>query len=522
MHIRSLMARAASLFPDRVAVVEAGWSCTYAELGDRVARVAGALTGAGVGAHDRVAIVGHNHAAFLELYFACAHLDAVAVPINVRLHPREMRAILCDAGIAVLAGDVALDEVLATAIEDTSVGTVLWFGPPSIDGRGPALRSGVETLTYRTAVACAPVAPGSGRGGDQLAHLYYTSGTTGAPKGVMLTHRNVCAHAMMTVAELCLAGTDTWAHIAPMFHLADAWATFAITAVGGRHAMLPRFTAEAALALLARERVTVTNLVPTMLNLMVKHESLPRFDLSHMRLVLSGGASIAPAVVRQVDAAFGGQYVQTYGMTETSPFLTMSLLKEEMRAWPEAAQLAMRGKTGRPVLGVDLRVVDGDGRRVRDDEREVGEIQVRGETVTPGYWQQADATAQAFTADGYLRTGDLAVLDSEGFVTIVDRAKDVVITGGEKVYSTEVENALYLHPAVLEAAAFGQADPIWGERVVAAVVLRAGAQADADELVAFCRQRLAGFKVPREIRFRDSLPRTGSGKIAKRFLRDGP
>lgn len=519
MHIRSLLARAARLFPDHVAVVEADWSCTYRELQERVARLAGALRRSGVEANDSVAVLAGNRTAFLELYFACAHADLVLVPINVRLHASEVHGILVDAGVRLLACDVGLAGLAADALAGTEVASVLWLGPPGTAASTNELA--LPQLTYDAALAGAPAVAADGRGGDQLAHLYYTSGTTGSPKGVMLTHRNVCAHAMMAIAELRLTESDKWAHVAPMFHLADAWATFAITAVGGRHVMLPRFDAETALATLARERVTVTNLVPTMLNLMVKHESLPQHDLTHVRLILSGGAPIAPEVVRQVDAAFGGEYVQTYGMTETSPFLTMSLLKDCMRTWPESARLVMRGKTGRPVLGVELRVVSPDGRPVTDDEREVGEIQVRGETVTPGYWRQPEATALAFTADGFLRTGDLAVVDSEGFVTIVDRAKDVVITGGEKVYSTEVEAALYAHPAVLEAATFGVADDIWGERVVAAVVLRPGAHASADDLAGFCRQRLAGFKVPREFRFRRSLPRTGSGKIAKRFLREG-
>lgn len=517
MHIRSLLARAVRLFGAHTAVVEADWSCTYAELSERVARLAGALAALGVRRDDRVAILANNRTEFLELYFACAHLDAVLVPVNVRLHAAEIGAILVDAGVRVLVCETEFARSLAGALPasapSTPVAAVLWLG-----ARGADL--GAAQTDYREALTHPPAPAGDGRGGDQLAHLYFTSGTTGAPKGVMLTHRNVCAHVMMALAELRLSEADTWAHVAPMFHLADAWAIFAVTAVGGKHVMLPRFTPDGALAMLARESVTVTNLVPTMLNLMVKHESLATHDLSRMRMILSGGAPIAPDVVRQVDAAFGGEYVQTYGMTETSPFLTMSLLNDAMRAWPQAQQLVMRSKTGRPVLGIELRVLDEGGVPVVTDERQVGEIQVRGETVTPGYWRQPEATAAAFTVDGFLRTGDLAVVDGEGFVTIVDRAKDVVITGGEKVYGTEVEHVLYAHPAVLEAAVFGAADATWGERVTAAIVLRAGMAASAEDLQALCRARLAGFKVPREIRFRDSLPRTGSGKIAKRFLRE--
>jgi acyl-CoA synthetase (AMP-forming)/AMP-acid ligase II len=353
---------------------------------------------------------------------------------------------------------------------------------------------------------------------DHVAHLYYTSGTTGHPKGVMLTHRNVWTHALAAIAELSLSERDTWAHVAPMFHLADAWATFAITWVGGRHVMLPRFEAREALELIERERVTLTNLVPTMLNLMVKHEDRARFDYSSLRLILSGGAPIAPAVVRAIIETFGCEYVQTYGMTETSPYLTMSLLTEELRRRPAEEQLRYRAKTGRPFLGVELRVLGEGGQAVAPDEQEVGEIQVRGETVTPGYWNRPDATADAFTGDGWLRTGDLAVVDQEGYVTIVDRKKDMINTGGEKVYSTEVEYVLYQHPAVLEAAVFGSPDPVWGEVVTAAVVVRPAMALSEEELVTFCRPRLAAFKLPRQIRFLPELPKTGSGKILKRAL----
>ncbi|TAJ16386.1 MAG: hypothetical protein EPO68_11180, partial [Planctomycetota bacterium] len=353
-----------------------------------------------------------------------------------------------------------------------------------------------------------------------VAHLYYTSGTTGRPKGVMLTHGNVTTHALAAIAELGIASTDTWGHFAPLFHLADAWATFAFTQVGARHVLVPRFEPELALAAIASSRVTITNLVPAMLNLMVRHPRLAEHDLSSMRAILSGGAPIAPEVVRAVSAAFGCEYVQTYGMTETSPYLTLSLLSPKLRALPPDEQLAWRAKTGRPFLTVELEVRGENGAPVPPDGTSVGEICVRGPTVTPGYWRDEEATRAAFDERGFLRTGDLAVLDAEGFVNIVDRKKDMIITGGEKVFSTEVEHVLYAHAAVLEAAVYGVPDATWGERVCAAVALRDGRNASADELIAHCRRELAGYKVPREFRFVDALPRTGSGKITKQPLRD--
>jgi acyl-CoA synthetase (AMP-forming)/AMP-acid ligase II len=291
---------------------------------------------------------------------------------------------------------------------------------------------------------------------------------------------------------------------------------------------LPRFEARAALDLLERERVTITNLVPTMLNLMVKHPdardvpladgSRRTRDWSSLRMLLSGGAPIAPEVVRAVLDTFGCDYVQTYGMTETSPYLTLSLLKEHLKSLAPEEQLAYKCKTGRAFATIELRVVDESGSDVAADEASVGEIWVRGATVTPGYWNRPEETRAAFH-EGWLKTGDLAVIDAEGYVTIVDRKKDMIITGGEKVYSIEVEHALHSHPAVLECAVFGVPSEAWGEEVRAAIVLRAGMCVHDIELIEWCRARLGGFKVPKTIVRLESLPRTSSGKITKRALR---
>jgi len=335
----------------------------------------------------------------------------------------------------------------------------------------------------------------------------------------MLTHRNVCLHAARAAEELSLGADDVWGHIAPMFHLADAWATFAITLVAGRHVMLPTFDAEAALDLVERHRMTISNLVPTMLNLMAKHPRFGDFDLGSLRAILSGGAPIAPALVKQIIESFGCEYVQTYGMTETSPYLTLSLLHEHLKALPFEERIAYQAKTGRPFAGVELRVARDDGEPVAPDGKEVGEIRVRGDTVTPGYWNRPEETAQAF-ADGWLLTGDLAVVDAEGYVDIVDRKKDMIISGGENVYSIEVENVLYRHPAVLEAAAFGAPHETLGEAVSAAVVLRDGHEMREAEIIAFCREHLAGYKTPRSVVLLTQLPKTGSGKISKRRLRE--
>jgi acyl-CoA synthetase (AMP-forming)/AMP-acid ligase II len=334
----------------------------------------------------------------------------------------------------------------------------------------------------------------------------------------MLTHRNVCVHADWAVRELALSERDRWGHFAPMFHLADAWATLALTAVGGVHVLLPRFEADEVVACVERDRVTLTNLIPTMLKRLVESPRVRAADLSSLRLVLSGGAPIAPALVRDVRAVLRCEYAQTYGMTETSPYLTLGLLPEPLRRRGEDELVRWLARTGRPFGEIELEVVDGEDRPVPADDRTVGEIRVRGATVTPGYWNRSEETAAAIRG-GWLYTGDLAVVDPHGFVNIVDRRKDMILTGGENVYSTEVENALYEHPAVLEAAVFGVPDETWGECVNAAVVLRDGRAASARELIDFCRARLAAFKAPRAVEFLSELPKTGSGKISKHALR---
>ena len=512
MSLWSILTRARRLSPAHIAVVDGGRELSYTALGARVDALAALLQSRGVHQGDRIAALLPNSLQYLESYFAAAGLGAVIVPLNTRLHPDELSFIIGDSESGVLVVDPGFAE-LAEAVVARGAGfrTVISAGDPF------ALAGAAQVLGYPSLPAGNDFIPAA-TPPDALAHLYYTSGTTGRPKGVMLTHRNVWVHALAAVAELGLSERDRWAHVAPMFHLADAWATFAITWVGGRHVMVPKFEPREVLATFERERVSITNLVPTMLNLMVKHEARGTFDYSSLRMILSGGAPIAPAVVHAIVETFGCEYVQTYGMTETSPYLTLSLLNDHLRQLPEGDQLRYRAKTGRPFIAVELRVVDESGAPVPNDERTVGEIHVRGETVTPGYWRRPEATAEAFTPDGWLRTGDLAVVDTEGYLTIVDRMKDMIISGGEKVYSTEVEHVLYQHSAVLEAAVYGCPDAIWGEVVSAAVVLRPGMTLSEEELVAFCRPRLAAFKLPRQVGFLAELPKTGTGKILKRQL----
>ena len=489
--------------------VFAGREVGYAELVERLRRLAGSLSGEGVKAGDRVALFAPNGIEFYEASFALAALGAILVPLNLRLSSRELRVILEDsAAVLLLRAGVeheALDAALAELEAPLRVRSLA-----SDEGAWGELADGALEDLPRDVPE------------DAVAQLYYTSGTTGRPKGVPLTHAQIGAHAAACIREFELSPEDVWGHFAPMFHLADAWSTFAVSFAGGRHAFLPRFSGEAAFSLIEEARVSVTNMVPTMLNLMLHEDAASRRDLSSMRLLLSGGAPIAPELVRRLEALFGCTYAQTYGLTETSPYLTVSLPTPAQLELSVEERARARARTGRPFGGIELKLVDEGGREVPADDRSVGEILARGPWVFSGYWERPEETAAAFT-DGWFRTGDLATRDSFGSYRIVDRKKDVILTGGETVYSTEVENALYTHQLVREAAVFGLPDETWGEVVAAAVVRTPGAdgrELSATELLGHCRLFLAGYKLPRRLTFVEDLPKTGSGKLQKRLLRE--
>jgi len=461
-----------------------------------------------------VAILHENSHEFIEAYFAVAHLGAVLNPLNIRLRPPELAPILKDSGATLLIASgrfrAEVESLIAMGVD---LETIIWTGP--------AMAEGVrDSIPYEEAVAgegSSPPSPAN-LSDDDVAQLYYTSGTTGVPKGVMLSHKNVCTHALAAVAELRLGDHDHWLHVAPLFHLADAWATFAITWVGGKHVVVTDFDASDVLRTIRAERVTITNMIPSMLNTLINTPEAGTCDFSNLRTMMSGGAPIAPDLVRGVMETFKCDYIQTYGMTETSPYLSVSILKQELAHLSPEEQFRYKAKTGRPFIGVLLKVVREDGTEVEPNDREVGEIIVKGDIVTRGYWNRPEETRKALRS-GWLYTGDLAVLDREGYINIVDRKKDMIITGGENVYSIEVENALYALPYILEAAVVGVPDPKWGEAVKAVVVLRPGHQVTEAKIIQDCKARIAGYKAPKSVDFVSELPKTGSGKISKKALK---
>jgi fatty-acyl-CoA synthase len=516
MNIPFILEKALSLYADKEAVVCGEARFTYKQFAERVYRLAHFLRSRGVGQGDCVAILHQNSHEFLESYFATAQLGAILNPLNYRLSPRELAFILQDSGaILLIASDRFVESVETLGEMTTELNQVVWTGSAG-EKCAPFESANYEDVLKGEKTVPPPLPHISD---DDVVHLYYTSGTTGRPKGVMLSHKNVCVHALAAVAELKLGDYDNWIHVAPLFHLADAWATFAITWVGGKHVIVPDFDPSLVLLAMQQERVTITNMIPTMLNMLVHTPGVETHDFSSLRAILSGGAPIAPEVVRKIMGVFKCDYIQTYGMTETSPYLTVSILKENLAYLSDEERFVYKAKTGRPFMGVLLKVVREDGTDVTPNDEEVGEIVVKGDIVTKGYWNRPEETAKALK-DGWLYTGDMAVIDKEGYVNIVDRKKDMIITGGENVYSVEVENVLYTHPCVLEAAVIGVPDPKWGEAVKAVVVLKPGETATEEEIIQYCKQHIASYKTPKSVDFISDLPKTGSGKIFKKGLKE--
>jgi acyl-CoA synthetase (AMP-forming)/AMP-acid ligase II len=515
MILTDTLKKALKLFPDKHAIVCGEKRWTYREFSNRINRLSHSLKVFGIKKDDKVAILHPNCHYFLEAYYAIPQVGGISVPINTRLSPKEIAFILQDSDTKILIADsVFKSQVDAIRSEIRGIEKILWTG----EGKENV---GSIDLSYEKVLQGMDVSPlpEPPIDGEDIAQIYYTSGTTGRPKGVMLSHKNGMTHALGTIAEIHLTDQDVWIHVAPLFHLADAWATWAVTWVGGTHVLVREFDAKVVLETIQKEKVTLTNLIPTMLNLMVNHPDVGKFGYTSLRILLSGGAPIAPEVVRKIVETFKCDYIQTYGMTETSPYLTLSILKEHLTKLSHEDQLRFKSKTGREFIGVELKVVNDRGEEVKKDEKEVGEIIVKGDIVTKGYWKLPDETNKSIK-NGWLYTGDMAVIDEEGYVTIVDRKKDMILTGGENVYSTEVENILYMHPAILECAVVGVPDQKWGEAVKGIVVLKPGQKVIDQEIIQFCKERMAHYKAPKSIDFMEALPRTGSGKIHKKGLRD--
>ena len=508
MYLTQSLHRAVQQHPQRIAVRCGGRQHTFRELADRVARLAGALQQLGMQEGDRVAMLSLNSDRYLEYQWAVPWGGGVMNPCNIRWSAAEILYSLDDSGSSILLVDDTFRPMVEQfRHEARTLRAVIYCG----DGEVPAGMHGYEAL-----IAATDPVPDAARRGDDLAGIFYTGGTTGFPKGVMLSHTNMCSSSLALHAEGLATPGGTYLHAAPMFHLADMAMSMMQAIEGNTHAFIPAFNPEVVLDRIERDRVSCVLLVPTMIQMMVDHPTMqkPR-DLSALKTIIYGASPIAEAVLERAMAALPGVgFVQAYGMTELSPLATVN------PAWTHTIEGRKAGKlraAGRAGYCIELRIVDADGNEV--PRGTVGEVVVRGPNVMQGYWNKPELTAAA-VRNGWMHTGDGAWMDEDGFIFIADRLKDMIISGGENVYSGEVENAVAQHAGVAACAVIGIPSAQWGEAVHAVVVRKPGQDVSGADLIAHCKSLIAGYKCPRSVDFVDALPISGAGKVLKTKLRE--
>ncbi|TWT10812.1 long-chain fatty acid--CoA ligase [Reyranella sp. CPCC 100927] len=507
MYLTQGLRRAGQLRPREKSTVFRDRRRIWSQTVERVARLAGGLQAAGVRPGDRIAIMALNSDRYYELMYAIPWLGAAMVPVNTRLATPEVRYILEDSGARVLFVDGAMKAHATALAGKLSTVTAVFY----LDD--DALPDGMRRFED---LVSAPAAADAGAGGETLAGLFYTGGTTGQSKGVMLSHNNLVWNAMNAIAGLFFDSDTTYIHSGPMFHLADGASTFGVTACGGFHAFVPRFDAADCLETIQREKVTHGQYVPTMINMLANHPKVKDYDLSSLRYILYGASPMPEGVLRKALEVFPGcQFIHAYGMTEAAPILTLLPPRYTTLDGPYAGRIKSCGLAAHTA---ELKIVDENRQEV--PRGTAGEVAAKGPMIMLGYWNKPQETA-AVLKDGWYYSGDAATMDDEGFVFIVDRLKDMIISGGENVYSAEVENAISLMPGVAEVAVIGIPDAKWGETIHAVIVPRAGANLTAEAVIEHCRSQIAGYKCPRSVEFRETpLPLSGAGKVLKRELRE--
>ncbi len=481
--------RATQIAAAQTAIACGDIELTYAETFERCRRLVGVLRGLGLGDGDRVGIVGANCHRYVELYQAVPGAGMALVPLNQRHTDAELNYALADSETKVLFTNRVI-EGLPSCLEHV------------ID---------LEDRYEKMLVEAEPADFPDDLPDTTLAGLFYTGGTTGASKGVMLTHRNLIANALHYQSFYSFRPEMCWLIAAPLFHAAGSIAVLPTVWAGGRQVVLPAFDPAVALDLIERHGVTGTLLVPTMLAALNEEQLARPREVVSLRAIFHGGSPVATETLRRAHMAFPTtELLEMYGTTETAPIATTFPAEETLLDSPRVRSC------GQPAVGVEIRILGTDGRDVPIGD--VGEVVIRGDNVMAGYWNKPEQTAAALV-DGWYHSGDLGYFDDEGYVYLVDRAKDMIVSGGENVYSVEVEDVLYRHPAVLEAAVFGVPDPQWGEAVYAVVIPRT--DVTERELIEHCRASIAGYKVPKQIELRtDPLPKSGAGKVLKRELRE--
>jgi len=505
MRLTHGLQQAALHHPQRTSTIFEQRRKSYGQTAARVARLAAGLAGLGARPGDRVAILALNSDRYYEAYYAILWTGCVAVPCNTRWSQAEHAAALQDCEPHLLI----VDHNFVSAARDfpgIPGERILYMD----DGEAPQGLAHFEGLIARS-----PAMDDNGRGGNDLAGIFYTGGTTGISKGVMLSHDGLIVNFMASTLLEPYCDDCVFLHSPPMFHLADGFLLFGLTVASATHVIVPRFEPAAVVGAIRDQRINSLLLVPTMIGMLDQHLRETNEPLDTVRRLTYGASPISEALLRRAFVMFPkARICQLYGQTELSPVAT--LLTSELHTAADSGPGRLRS-AGRAIPGVELRIADAQLRALPCGE--VGEILVRGPSVMLGYWRKPALTAETIV-DGWLRTGDAGYLDEQGFLYLVDRVKDMIISGGENVYSAEVENALAQHPAVEECAVIGVPDPRWGERVHAIVRLRVGHDSSPDDLTTHCAGLIANYKCPRSFSFRtDPLPLSGTGKIQKSELR---
>ena len=499
--------RAAQINPNAVALDHEGRSRTWGEFPDRIARLAAGLRELGIADGERAAILSLNSDRYFEFYFATAWAGGVFVPVNTRLAGPEVVHWLTDSGAKVLCVDATfLPLVQSVRDELPDLETIVFLGDDAPEG----------TLAWDALAEHDPVAD-AGRGGDDLAGLFYTGGTTGRSKGLMLSHQNLVVNALQIAPILGIAANDRILHTAPMFHIADWVICMGSTMAGSCNWFLPAFDPVQVMETLAAQRIQKLLMVPTMINMVVNHPALAEHDLSALERILYGASPMPEAVIaKSLEVLPHVELVQAYGQTEAAPCVTL-LRPEYHTVDPDSPFAGKLKSAGQAIPGIEVAVLDENDEPVPVGE--VGEVCCRGPNVMLGYRNLPEQTA-ATLKNGWLHTGDGGRFDEDGFLFIVDRVKDMIVSGGENVYSAEVENALSSHPDVAQCAVIGVPDEKWGERVHAIIVPKPDTAPTEEALIEHCRAMIAGFKCPRSVTLRDEpLPLSGAGKILKTELR---
>ena len=507
MRISSIIRRGVQINHGGLASNYMGRAHDWSQFGGRIARLASALQGLGVASGDRVAMLGLNSDRYLEYFFAVPWAGGVFVPINTRLAPPEVVHWLNDSGAKLLLIDVNFTAML-----------------PKVQGQLENLKTVVHVgdcappegmLSYEALIDGAGAIEPLDAGGDEMAGLFYTGGTTGRSKGVMLSHRNLLLNALQFASQVGFNADSHYLHAAPMFHLANGAATFSVASMGGTSTIIPSFTPLDTLQAIQDHKVNIGLLVPTMVNMTVNHPEVGNYDLSSLLDIAFGASPMPDAVLKKaLEVIPNARFHHVYGQTEAAPVLTALPSNRMVEEGPLAGKIKSAGLA---IPGVDIVIMDKDDNEV--PRGTVGEICARGENVMLGYWQLPDLTAETLR-NGWLHTGDGGRMDEDGFIYVVDRVKDMIISGGENVYSAEVEDALYQHDAMVECAVIGLPHEKWGEQVHAIVRLAEGQEVDEAAVIAHCHEWIANYKCPGSVSFETNpLPLSGAGKILKTELR---